>query len=136
MCVIASCMMLGGCGYAYRSSASIGYSQFTVLRTTFQNKPLVLNFVSLLNADCSSRTLPVAQIVEDAKNGIIKTQVAKDYTNFPTYNQRAECNKKKSPGLQIEYVPSRDFVGTDTAVVDIVYPDGTVLRNRFNLIVR
>ncbi len=127
------------------AGACVGHSQPTVRaeaaqvgppRTTAKNTRIKLDFASILNPDCSSPGLPIVTVLEQPKNGKVKIAKSADFTNFAQDNQRWHCNLRKTPGVLIEYVPNRDFSGTDTLMVDAIYPDGTALQNRYDLIVR
>lgn len=95
-----------------------------------------LNFVTELNADCTARGEIIVQIIEPPSNGTTAVSRTRDYTNFNPLNQRAACNKEKRPGTELVYRPRQGFSGTDTLVADTISTGGSVLRVRYNIVVR
>lgn len=137
--LIASCVALGisGCNYSNRQFFSPGYSQFSTSKTTFQDTPIRLSFFADLNPDCSNRGYPVSQVLEQPKNGTLNISHINNFTNYVSLiSPQVECNKKRSPGSEVKYVPFEGFVGSDSAVVETVFPNGNVSRNRYNVVVR
>ena len=57
------------------------------------------------------------------------------YTWYGKDNQRFECNKQKSPMRQLIYTSTPDFVGADTFKVSVLYADGNLREEIFNVTV-
>ena len=112
------------------------HRQLVATITVIHDKPHRVNFLTSLNADCTSLGETVVQIVQGPTNG--KTNVVRtlDYTNYAPGNQRAECNKRKMPGTKVTYVPNPGFTGADQVVMDVIFPTGQAQRHRVNLVVR
>jgi hypothetical protein len=134
--VLAVGLLAGACVGHSQPAVRADAAQAGPPRTTVKNKRIKLDFASSLNPDCSSPGLPIVTVLEQPKNGTVKIGKSADFTNFTQDNQRWHCNVRKTPGVLIEYVPNRDFSGTDTLTVDAIYPDGAALQNRYDLIVR
>jgi len=55
------------------------------------------------------------------------------YSAFPNDNQRYECNKKKSPLVNILYQSNSGYVGPDTAKIKVIFPTCNLQTDLFNM---
>ena len=99
--------------------------EFLVQRTAFSGIPEpVYDYLSVW-PDCTSAGMPVVTITHPASHGSLLIQHdVESYPNFPSTNQRYECNKRKSPSAVILYTPDKTYVGTDSFSVKVVYSSG------------
>ena len=95
-------------------------------RTVLSGQKSRLTAVSALNADCSTRELPIGRIVAAPANGTIHLQSVAYNTNYPFGNQRYECNRKQSVGLGTFYTSHRGFVGEDRTTIEVFFPDHSI----------
>jgi hypothetical protein len=101
-------------------------------KTAFSGVPEKLGDFSELNADCTSAGRPTIVITQAASHGSVAIQNdAESYSNFPSTNQRYECNKKKSPSVGVVYTSEKSFVGTDRFKVKRVSHWGDVLTQEY-----
>lgn len=105
-------------------------------KTVLRDRPQSLYFAYDLNPDCTSRGEPVIQILDAPKNGTATVANARDYTNFTPPNERVVCNKVKREGKRLTYRPNPGFVGSDSMVIDAIFPSGTVRHRRYVITVR
>lgn len=129
-------LLLTGCNHPNQRILTPGYVQFPFTKTILQNTPIQLNFATELNPDCSSRGYPIVNVVTEPRNGALRISRTHDYTNFLTLTSQAECNKKRNPGVEVKYIPQADFVGSDSTLIETIYPNGNVVRIRYNIVVR
>ena len=100
--------------------------QYSGNKTVLANTKTVLSHMFDLNPDCSVRETPSVHITEQPTHGTVVVAAINDYPSFATTNPRAECNKKKVAGQQIEYTPEKDFKGMDTLAYEVFATTGLV----------
>ena len=59
-----------------------------------------------------------------------------NFPDFPKDNVRQACNTKKLPVVFVYYQSDRGFTGTDTAVVEILFPSGNLRTVSYAISVR
>jgi len=105
-------------------------------KTAFSGIPMTLRYYYQVNPDCTSGGMPVVTITQPASHGSVAVRNDADqYPDFPSTNQRYECNKKKTPSASIVYTPEKAFVGTDTFLVKVVFPTGNASAEQFEVTV-
>lgn len=88
-------------------------------------------------SDC--KAVPgVATIIMRTKpeNGMVGTKTRTGFPEFPQDHELARCNKVKSARTEIWYTPQTGFRGTDEAVLEVTFPDGSVNRLAYRIIVQ
>ena len=58
------------------------------------------------------------------------------FSTFPQNNIRYECNKRRSDGVVVFYVPEAGFTGADSLTVDVILPDGGFNKRHYAIDVR
>ena len=89
-----------------------------------------------LNPDCSPVGYPSAQLVSGPSNGAVTMFKGAAFPAYPSDNPRSACIKRRVPGTIIEYRPRRDFTGSDSFTVNVIFPDGTERTDTFNITVK
>ncbi len=79
-----------------------------------------------LNPDCSPEESSVAAAIikSPPAHGTFVTERGEDFPNFPRENQRFPCNLKRSPAVLAYYTAAPGYNGTDTVLVDVIFPRG------------
>jgi len=95
-----------------------------------------INFYSEVHADCSSMGYPTVRIVSPPPNGRVLIEQSKDYPAYPQSNQRYTCNLNSVPGTAVSYLSNPGYVGPDSTIVEIVFPDGALWQTHSNILVR
>jgi hypothetical protein len=97
---------------------------------------LRLDFLYSLNPDCSSIGYSTVRIVEQPKNGKLTVENGTGFTSFPQDNPRHECNDRRSDGVVLQYEPNSAFSGTDSVIVDVVFPSGSSHKRHYSIAVK
>lgn len=105
------------------------------VKAAISGKPQHVAAYYYLNPDCTSVDLPVVRILAQPAHGSVSIEDASGYTWYGKDNQRFECNKQKSPMRQIVYTSAPDFVGPDTFKISVLYADGNLREETFNVTV-
>ena len=109
----------------------------SVLNKTFMTGDrFKLNFYSSVHPDCTLTGYPIVRLVVPPSNGSLTTEQATDYPGYPSDNQRYECNRRQVPGTRVLYLSQPDFVGTDTAVIEVIFPSGDTRTVTYNMTVK
>jgi hypothetical protein len=82
-----------------------------------------VGFFNLLYADCSSLDYSTIRIIEPPSHGSIEFHQGSDFSRYPTYDQRHDCNKKKSPGVILNYTSDPKFSGEDKFKIEVIWPN-------------
>jgi hypothetical protein len=102
-----------------------------VQKTTFSGAVQPVWYFYSLNPDCTSAGVPIVEVVQAPFHGSILIENVKHFTEYPSTNQRYECNRKKSPGVAVVYTSEKSFVGTDRFAVKSVFASGNVQTKEF-----
>ena len=132
--VMIASLALGACvsqqtlvaGTPTAPSYKVVTKQYNGSKTVLANTKTTLTHMFDLNPDCSVRETPSVHITEQPTHGTLVVAAINDYPSFAAINPRAECNKKKVAGQQIEYTPEKDFKGTDTLAYEVFATTGLV----------
>ncbi len=79
---------------------------------------------SSLQPDCKSRGQITVRLVSPPKHGTLESLVGKGFTEYPANNIRAKCNAQESEITQVWYKSEEDFVGSDEATIEAIFPTG------------
>ena len=112
--VVAALLLSTGAAYAGKVVAS--------------GRPLMLYQASATNPDCTSAgavVLRVAQAPEHGRVAIRKTGV---FPRFAESNIRSVCNRRRVPGVEAVYTSQRGYLGSDTVVLEALFPAGRGVR--------
>jgi hypothetical protein len=81
-----------------------------------------------VQADCTSGTLPAIRLVAPPANGTITLKQGKvTATNYK------QCLALQVPGFIAFYQSKPDFVGVDTAIIEVKYPQGRTELQRITI---
>jgi hypothetical protein len=95
--------------------------------------PQQVGFYYSVNPDCSSGGLVQTQLKSPPTHGSVAFIKADGYTNFPSTSSAHECNSKKSPGVEVVYTSTSDFVGTDQFTVQGIGPKGKYMETDYTV---
>lgn len=112
--VVAALLLSTGAAYAGKVVAS--------------GRPLMLYQASATNPDCTSAgavVLRVAQAPEHGRVAIRKTGV---FPRFAESNIRSVCNRRRVSGVEAVYTSQRGYLGSDTVVLEALFPAGRGVR--------
>ena len=71
-----------------------------------------------------------------ADHGVVTVRPGEGYTNFVPANPRNHCNFRPTTGVNAPYTAERSYTGTDTVVLDIIFPAVEERQFAYNLNVR
>jgi hypothetical protein len=96
----------------------------SVQRGAVSGIPQDVGFYYAVNPDCTSSGLVRTTVKKPALHGSVAFVNTDGYTNFPANSDSHECNKQKSPGVEVSYTSDKDFIGTDHFTVEGIGPKG------------
>jgi len=88
--------------------------------------PAKLDFLSELHADCTFMGYVTVRTLVPPSHGTLTFEEGSDFTSFLMNNQRFDCNKQKSPGTLVKYQSDPGYIGSDSAKIEIFYPDASL----------
>lgn len=94
-----------------------------------------VEYAYALHPDCTLAGMPIAHVVTAPAHGAVTFAETQEYSNFPRGNQRYDCNKQKTPALDIYYTSATDYKGHDAFAVEILYPSGVISTRHFEMTV-
>jgi hypothetical protein len=104
-----------------------------LVRGAISGIPQHVGFYYSVNPDCSSGGLVQTQLKSPPTHGSVAFIKADGYTNFPSTSSGHECNSKKSPGVEVVYTSTKDFVGTDQFTVQGIGPKGKYMETDYTV---
>jgi len=93
-------------------------------KTALAGQTIRIDFTTVLNPDCSVRSIPMIRIVDPPANGTTQIKDAEDFTSYTQANPRSGCNKAKSKGLELTYKPNPGYLGSDYLSYETINTDG------------
>lgn len=108
-------------------------SQKNVERGAISGTPQHVGFYYSVNPDCTSNGLVKTQLKTPPTHGTVEFVNADGFTNFPASSSSYECNKKRSPGVEVKYTSVTDFVGEDQFIVQGIGPNGKYLETAYKV---
>ena len=108
------------------SSSAPPTSELTVVSGERQR----IDFISVLNPDCSSAGYVTVRVIAPPAHGELITEKGIDYPTYPKDNQRYQCNLKKVPLVNVYYRSIPGYVGVDTVTIEWISPVIPVAKNR------
>lgn len=105
----------------------------SIVRGAISSMPQHVGFYYSVNPDCSSNGLVQTQLKSAPTHGSVAFVKADGYTNFPSTSPGHECNSKKSPGVEVVYTSTKDFVGTDQFTVLGIGPKGKYMETDYTV---
>jgi hypothetical protein len=104
-----------------------------ITRGAVSGTPQHVGFFYSVNPDCSSDGLVQLQLKAAAEHGSVSFAKADGYSSFPLGSPSHECNRNKSPGVEVVYTSAKDFVGVDQFTVQGVGPHGAYLETDYTV---
>jgi hypothetical protein len=107
-----------------------------ITRVAAVDQPLRVAFLYDVNPDCSVIGMPTVRVVEQPKSGKVTVENGTGFPGFPANNVRSKCNSNRVDGMVLSYIPNPGYAGTDSVLVDIIYPDGNASKRRYAIEVK
>jgi len=135
--------MISGCATSPRASqvqVSVNFpspaqhaSHKSLERGAISGVPQHVGFFYSVNPDCSSNGPVQTQLKSPPTHGSVTFVEGSGYTNFPSTSPGYDCNKQKSPGVEVMYTSAKDFVGTDQFTVQAIGPQGVYMESDYTV---
>lgn len=116
-------------------SATNAQAQFNA-RAVVAGKSLKLTFLSSINPDCTSTGDITVRITSDAQHGNVRVTRTRDFPYYIKANVRSACNTRRVPGIAVNYIAPRNYTGSDAVGIEVIFPNGAVRTNYYNISVR
>ena len=117
-----------GCDVTQPSS-TLASSSAPLSVTVVSGERQRINFISVLNPDCSSAGYVTVRIITPPAHGELTTEKGIDYPSYPKGNQRYQCNLKKAPLVNVYYRSNPGYIGVDTVTIEWISPIIPVAKN-------
>jgi hypothetical protein len=104
-----------------------------VRRGAVSGMPQHMGFFYAVNPDCTSSGLVHTSVKTAAQHGTVQFANMDGYSSFPRGSSSYECNKKKSPGVEVVYTADKDFSGTDQFIVIGIGPKGRYMETHYTV---
>jgi hypothetical protein len=117
-----------GCAVTQPASTPASSSALPTL-TVVSGERQRIDFISVLNPDCSSAGYVTVRVIAPPAHGELTTEKGIDYPTYPKNNQRYQCNLKKVPLVNIYYRSVPGYVGVDTVTIEWISPVIPVTKN-------
>jgi hypothetical protein len=114
-----------------QSAKAIEYARVAVA-----DQALQLAFLFDLNPDCSSIGYATVRVIEEPKHGKLVAEEGTGFSTFPQTNIRFECNKRRTDGVNLSYIPEAGYVGADSMTLGVINADGTYNKRRYKIEVK
>jgi hypothetical protein len=79
--------------------------------------------------------VPVIRVQAAPTHGTLVSEAGDYFTTYPKENQRYACNVKKSTGALVYYTSAPGYTGVDSALINVVFPDGGTRTIRYSIAV-
>ena len=111
------------CGCAVTQPASTLTSSSTPPTVTVvSGERQRIEFISVLNPDCSSAGYVTVRVIAPPAYGELTTEKGIDYLTYPKDNQRYQCNLKRVLIVNVYYRSIPGYVGVDTMTIETISP--------------
>lgn len=84
-----------------------------------------VGYYANLNADCSFGGFAKVRTEVSPTHGTVEIVEGEGYTNYPSANQRYQCNTVRSRMLEVFYTSAPPYKGPDEFVHRVIFPGGT-----------
>ena len=127
--LVATCL-LSACAVEKESTIA------PTVRGAVTGREQLLDYWYSVAIDCTSTGTPVIRTLTAPAHGTFRTSDGVDFPAFAESNPRHSCNSRKLPVAYLYYQSSLDFVGTDTATVEVLFPSGSLRNVSYSISVR
>lgn len=86
--------------------------------------------------DCRSLGRPSVNLLSAPQGGRAEIEDGYDYPAFAANNVRFRCDRVRGPEAVLYYHASRDFVGQDSFMIEVVFATGEARQYRWTVYVR
>jgi hypothetical protein len=100
------------------------------------DQTLLLDFLYYLNPDCMSVGYATVRVIEEPKHGKLSAEQGTGFSYFQQDNVRYECNKRRTDGVHLSYIPEAGFTGPDSLMIAVIYPEGDFHKRHYAIEVK
>ena len=104
-----------------------------VQRGAVSGLPQHMGFFYAVNPDCTSGGLVHTSVKTAAQHGTVQFDNTDGYSSFPPGTPSYDCNKKKSPGVEVVYTADKAFSGIDQFTVIGIGPKGRYMETHYTV---
>ena len=125
--VIAIALFLTGCAQTptQQPAMASASSAVTFTRSALAGTRQRVGYYANLNPDCSFGGYATVRTEAPPSHGTVEFVEGEGYTNYPTTNQRYQCNAVKSRMIEVFYTSVPGYTGPDEFVHRVIFPGGT-----------
>ena len=91
-------------------------------------RPLMLYQAYATNPDCTSAGTVVLRVAQSPEHGRVAIRQTGVFPRFTENNVRNVCNRRRVPGIEAVYTSQRGYLGSDTVVLEALFPAGRGVR--------
>src|SRR5262245_44970195 len=95
-----------------------------------------IEFLAAVNEDCGKADGYDIKVVQQPEHGTIEIVPGSGFAKWPKDAQRAKCNDKRIPGLNVNYKSANGFLGTDEFEIFAMTPSGWAREVHYTIKVR
>jgi TonB family protein len=97
--------------------------------------PIEIEYWYTVNPDCTSRGDVKIRVTTAPRHGTLEFLDGWGYSSFPADNLRDTCNRRGVTGTHAYYRSEPGFTGQDSVSTKVLYPDGMVAYETWNIAV-
>lgn len=113
-------------------SCASAAEEYSSRRAAVRDEATRLGFVVAVTADCAAVPLDVRVAMPPA-HGQLSIVETRESPRFASDHPFAECNKVMAAGKRVDYRSEAGFSGSDTMIVEAIYPNGSVARYTYRV---
>ena len=115
---------------------AVAYANRTMIKGASSGEKQKMGYFIGLNPDCTATGVPKVTFVTPPSHGTMTAEQGEDYPGYPTDNPRSACNRRKVPAVLLYYQSAPGYTGNDAAVVEVVFPAGSLQHQTYEITVR
>jgi len=104
-----------------------------IARGAISGVPQRVGFYYSVNPDCTSDGLVQLRLKSAPSHGAVDFAQGEGYSNFPQTSPGHECNRQRSPGVEVIYTSAKNFSGEDRFTVQGVGPKGKFMETDYTV---
>lgn len=94
------------------------------VRHVLSGKPLRIWTVYNINPDCTLAGNVQHRVTRPPRHGRIFVSSRSVFPQYPSWNDRSACNRRRVPGVELSYVSQRGYTGPDSVFIEFIHPGG------------